>query len=193
MGEGLGQSAGTVPGDRPEDLFRWVYDDLRKVARRMMSDEQKGHTLQATALVHEAFLRFQRSAPQTWENRGHFFSAAVDAMRRILIERARHRNTQRCGGGIPAVNLEGVQVAERAPSEVLLAVDEALEQLANFDPIKAEIVKLRFFAGCSIAEVAGLMGIAERTVKWHWTFARAWLLDAVRKGVGAPSVSGPVK
>lgn len=170
------------PGDDSRDPFDCVYDDLRKIAATMVAREGGARTLQATALVHEAFLRFQRSAPQTWDNRGHFFSAAVNSMRRILVEHARHRKTQRCGGGLQVRSLEGIQVAEQAPSEVLLAVDEALERLADVDPLKAEVVKLRFFAGFSIAEVAALLGIAERTVKWHWTFARAWLLDAILEG-----------
>jgi len=148
----------------------------------MMDRHGEGHTLQATALVHEAFLRFSHSKPQTWENRSHFFSAAVEAMRRILIEHARRKHTLRRGLGVRPVNLDGIQVAEDAPPEILLAVDEAIERLALADPLKAEVVKLRFFAGCSNAEVASLMGMAERTVKWHWTFARAWLADAIVMG-----------
>lgn len=161
------------------DLFDWVYEDLRRVAALMMDRHGEGHTLQATALVHEAFLRFNHSRPQTWESRSHFFSAAVEAMRRILIEHARRKKTLRRGSGVRSISLEGIQVAEDAPPEILLAVDEALEHLALVDPVKAEVVKLRFFAGCTVAEVASLMGMGERTVKWHWTFARAWLVDTM--------------
>jgi len=164
------------------DLFNKVYEDLRRVAAQMIDHHGEGHTLQATALVHEAFLRFSHSKPQTWENRSHFFSAAVEAMRRILIEHARRKHTLRRGSGVQSVNLDEIQVAEDAPPEILLAVDEAIERLALADPLKAEVVKLRFFAGCSNAEVASLMGMAERTVKWHWTFARAWLADAMIAG-----------
>ena len=145
-----------------------------------MTRDGGNYTLQATALVHEAFLRFSRSVPQAWDNRAHFFSAAVEAMRRILIEHARHKRTLRGGVGLKRVNLEAIQVAEDAPPEILLVVDEALERLTREDPVKGEVVKLRFFGGCSIAEVASLTGMAERTVKWHWTYARAWLADAIQ-------------
>jgi RNA polymerase sigma factor (TIGR02999 family) len=176
------QGLEVVPSRGVRELFDWVYEDLRRVAAQMMDRHGEGHTLQATALVHEAFLRFSHSKPQTWENRGHFFSAAVEAMRRILIEHARRKHTLRRGSGVRSLNLDEIQVAEDAPPEILLAVDEALERLARADPVKAEVVKLRFFAGCSIAEVASLLGMAERTVKWHWTFARAWLADAIVMG-----------
>ena len=176
------RSREAVPNGGVRDLFDWVYEDLRRVAAQMMDHHGEGHTLQATALVHEAFLRFSHSKPQTWENRGHFFCAAVEAMRRILIEHARRKKTLRRGSGVRSISLEGIQVAEDAPPEILLAVDEALEDLALSDPVKAEVVKLRFFAGCTVAEVASLMGMGERTVKWHWTFARAWLIETMTSG-----------
>jgi RNA polymerase sigma factor (TIGR02999 family) len=169
-------------GEDAPDLFESVYKDLRRVAAQMIRHNGDAHTLQATALVHEAFLRFKRSKPQAWENQCHFFSAAAEAMRRILIEHARRKHALRRGAGFRPVNLDGIQVAEEAPSEVLLAVDEALEKLARADPLKAELVKLRFFAGCTVTEVASLMDMGERTVKWHWAFARAWLIEEMTAG-----------
>lgn len=169
-------------GGCAQELFESVYKDLRRLAAQMIRRSGDAHTLQATALVHEAFLRFNRSKPQAWENRCHFFSAAAEAMRRILIEHARRNHALRRGAGLRPMNLDGIQVAEDAPSDVLLAVDEALEELAVADPLKAELVKLRFFAGCSVAEVASLMGMGERTVKWHWAFARAWLIEKMTSG-----------
>jgi RNA polymerase sigma factor (TIGR02999 family) len=165
-----------------QDFFVSVYKDLRRVAAHMIHRDGGAHTLQATALVHEAFLRFNRSKPQAWENQCHFFSAAAEAMRRILIEHARRNHTLRRGSGFRPVNLDGIQVAEDAPSDVLLAVDEALEKLALADPLKAELIKLRFFAGCTVTEVASLMNMGERTVKWHWAFARAWLIEEMTAG-----------
>lgn len=161
------------------EFFDCVYEDLRRIARRMIAGDGGLRTLQATALVHEAFLRFNRSAPQSWDHRGHFLSAAVESMRRVLIDHARRKSSQRGGGGRSLLNLDVVQVAEDTRPEVLLALDEAMERLAVEDPVKAEVVKLRYFGGCSIAEVASVTGLAERTVKWHWTYARAWLADAM--------------
>jgi RNA polymerase sigma factor (TIGR02999 family) len=188
-----GMTSGHAPPD-PKDPFDWLYEDLHKVAAQMMAREGSAGTLQATALVHEAYLRFSHSSPHAWQNRRHFFSAAVEAMRRILIEHARKKMTLRRGQGLPALSLENIQVAEEAPSEVLLAVNEALERLDQLDPVKAEVVKLRFFTGYSNAEVASLMGMAERTVKWHWTFARAWLVDAIHaEGAGPTTRPQPAR
>jgi RNA polymerase sigma factor (TIGR02999 family) len=190
LGDGKGMLPGAsdngtgvgIEGRGSAEFFDCVYEDLRRIARRMIAGDGGLRTLQATALVHEAFLRFNRSTPQSWDHRGHFVSAAVESMRRVLIDHARRKCSQRGGGGRALVSLDTVQVAGGARSELLLALDEALERLAVEDPVKAEVVKLRYFGGCSIAEVASVMGLAERTVKWHWTYARAWLADAVMSG-----------
>ena len=165
-----------------QDLFGSVYKDLRRVAAHMIHRNGGMDTLEATELVHEAFLRFNRSKPQAWENQCHFFSAAAEAMRRILIEDARRKHTLRRGAGFHLVNLDSIQVAEDAPSDVLLAVDEAIERLELVDPVKAQLIKLRFFAGCTVTEVASLLSMGERTVKWHWAFARDWLIEEMTAG-----------
>jgi RNA polymerase sigma factor (TIGR02999 family) len=158
-------------------LLPLVYDELRSLAAVRMAQEKPGQTLQATALVHEAYLRLVggRSAPH-WDSRGHFFAAAAEAIRRILIETARHKQRVRHGGGRNRVDLEqAVSVAED-PGDDLLSLDEALQRFAVLEPAKAELVKLRYFAGCSIDEAAELLGISRTTAKRHWAFARAWLL-----------------
>ena len=159
-----------------------VYEELRHLATRMMARKAPGQTLQATALVHEAFLRLSRRQLGQWESLAHFYSAAAEAMRRILIEQARRKNSQRRGGGQPRLNLDNVQVALDTPADHLLAMDEALEKLAAADPAKAELVKLRFFIGLTIVEAGKLLGLSERTVKRHWAFARAWLYEELTKG-----------
>lgn len=141
----------------------------------MMARRTPGQTLQATALVHEAFLRLSRAEPHPWQSPGHFYSAAAEAMRRILIEQARRKGSLRRGGGQQRLSLDDVQLALDTPADSLLALDEALNKLAAEDPVKAELVKLRFFAGLSVSEAGKLLGISERTVKRHWAFARAWL------------------
>ncbi len=156
-----------------DDLLAEVYAELRQLARSKMSREQPGQTLQATALVHEAWLRL---GDQTFENRAHFFGAAAEAMRRILIDRARRKNAARHGGGVEHVDADGIEVA--APFEVdeeLVAVHEALDALAAHDERKAELVKLRYFAGLTIEQAAELLGISAPTAKRDWTYARAWL------------------
>jgi len=157
-----------------EDLMREVYSELRALAGRKMSGEKAGHTLQPTALVHEAWLRL---APgnQPWENRAHFFGAAAEAMRRILIDRARRRQAIRHGSGQAHVDILDIEIASPAADDELLAVHEALEILAQEDARKAELVKLRYFAGLSIDEAAEVLGVSTPTAKRDWTFARAWL------------------
>jgi RNA polymerase sigma factor (TIGR02999 family) len=152
-----------------------LYEELRHLAGRMMARRAPGQTLQATALVHEAFLRLSRAETPPWQSPAHFYCAAAEAMRRILIEQARRKGSLRRGGGQQRLCLDDVQLALETPDEQLLALDEALAKLAAEDPIKAELVKLRFFAGLSVAEAGRLLGISERTVKRHWAFARAWL------------------
>jgi RNA polymerase sigma factor (TIGR02999 family) len=152
-----------------------VYQELRHLAGHMMARKTPGQTLQATALVHEAFLRLSRTETRQWQSPAHFYSAAAEAMRRILIEEARRKGSLRRGGGQQRLCLDEVHLALDTPADHLLAIDEALGKLAAEDPMKAELVKLRFFAGLTVAEAGKLLGISERTVKRQWAFARAWL------------------
>lgn len=164
-----------APAGPAADLLPVVYEELRRLAGQMMARRTPGQTLQATALVHEAFLRLSRGVPQPWQSPGHFYLAAAEAMRRILIEEARRKGSLRRGGGPQRLSLDAVQLALDTPGDHLLALDEALNKLAAEDPVKAELVKLRFFAGLTVAEAGKLLGISERTVKRQWAFARAWL------------------
>src|SRR5438132_5673277 len=163
-----------------EELLPLVYDELRKLAADRMAQERPGQTLQATALVHEAYLRLvDDEKARDWDSRGHFFAAAAEAMRRILVESARKKKRLRHGGGRHRVDLqEAVSLAD-SPQDDLLALDEALTQLAAREPAKAELVKLRYFAGLSIDEAADLMHISRSTAKRYWAFARAWLLAEI--------------
>ena len=158
-----------------EELLPLVYEELRKLAAHKMSNEAAGHTLQPTALVHEAWLKLTRPGSQQWNSRGHFFCAAAEAMRRILIDRARMRNRERHGHGLQRVDLEQVDVAVTTDDDTLLRINEALDKLAGEAPEKAELIKLRFFAGLSIEDAASALGISPATAKRHWAFARAWL------------------
>ena len=158
------------------DLLPLVYDELRKVAAHKMSSEAKGHTLQPTALVHEAWLRLAGHGTPVFGNRAHFFGAAAEAMRRILIERARRRMAAKRGAGAAAVPLDEVEIPCPASSDdELLAVNEALEKFAKIDARKAELIKLRYFVGMSYEEAASALGIAVPTAKQWWAYARAWL------------------
>lgn len=163
------------------ELLGSIYAELRRMARAKMTSEQPGDTLQATALVHEAWLRL---GEQRFENRAHFFGAADEAMRRILIERARRKLAAKHGGGAEHVNADDIEIA--APTEKddeLLAVHEALDALAEHDARKAELVKLRYFAGLMIEEAADVLGISAPTAKRDWTYARAWLFREISKRV----------
>ena len=163
-----------------EQLLPLVYDELRKVAAERIAQEKPGQTLQATALVHEAYLRLvDGEKAQHWDSRGHFFAAAAESMRRILVESARKKKRQRHGGGCHRVDLqEAVSLAD-SPQDDLLALDEALTRLAAREPAKAQLVQLRYFAGLSIDEAADLMRISRTTAKRYWAFARAWLLAEI--------------
>jgi len=169
-------------GDRHalDQLLPIVYDELRKLAAHKLAQEKPGQTLQATSLVHEAYLRLVGTDPrQSWDSRGHFFAAAAEAMRRILVESARKKKRLRHGGGRRRLDLqEAVSLAD-SPHDGLLALDEALTRLAAREPAKAELVKLRYFAGLSIDEAADLMRISRSTAKRYWAFARAWLLAEI--------------
>jgi RNA polymerase sigma factor (TIGR02999 family) len=161
-----------------ERLLPLVYDELRKLAAARLAQEKPGQTLGATALVHEAYLRLVGPAdgePHRWDGRGHFFAAAAEAMRRILVENARRKGRHKHGGDWKRVELNDVDLATSVPDERLLAVDEALDRLASEDPQAAELVKLRFFAGCSLADAADILGVSRTKAYEQWAYARAWL------------------
>jgi RNA polymerase sigma factor (TIGR02999 family) len=157
-----------------EELLPLVYDELRKLAASRLAHEASAQTLQPTALVHEAWLKLGGS-DHDWNSRGHFFAAAAEAMRRILIDRARKRNRQRHGGGLQRINLDSVDVAITTDDETLLRLDEALTKLSAESPVQAQLVKLRYFSGLTIPQAACSLAISEATAKRHWTYARAWL------------------
>jgi RNA polymerase sigma factor (TIGR02999 family) len=169
------EAAGAGDAQAAEQLLPLVYDELRRLAAAKMAQERPGQTLQATALVHEAWLRLTQSSQQQWRGRDHFFSAAAEAMRRILVENARRKQRVRHGGGLQRVELEGIALPIAMADEKCLAVNEYLDQLAREDPDKAEVVKLRVFAGLKVSEIASILGTSEKTVQRHWNFARAWL------------------
>jgi RNA polymerase sigma factor (TIGR02999 family) len=163
-----------------EQLLPLVYEELRKLAAQKLAKEKPGQTLQATALVHEAYLRLvDGKKAQHWDSRGHFFAAAAEAMRRIVVESARKKKRQRHGGGRRRVDLQEAVAFADSSHDDLLALDEALTRLAAREPAKAELVKLRYFAGLSIDEAADLMRISRTTAKRYWAFARAWLLAEI--------------
>jgi RNA polymerase sigma factor (TIGR02999 family) len=162
---------------RPVPAGTWsaeTYDELRQMAARQMARLPPGQTLQATALVHEVWLKLGGQS-QRWESRAHFFGAAARAMRQILVEQARRKAAQRHGGGHPTVELSEHQITGAAPAERLLEVDEALDRLADHDATKAELVRLRYFIGLSLEEAARTLGISAPTAKRYWAYARAWL------------------
>src|SRR5262249_40882294 len=163
----------------PDELLPLVYEELRKLAASRMSDESTGHTLQPTALVHEAWLRLVRSEGHRFENRGHFFAAAAEAMRRILIDHARRKSARKHGGSLKRVDLEQIDLPAKADDDTLLEIHEHLEALALEDPKSAELVKLRFFGGLSVEEAAQAMGVTDRTARRYWRFARAWLRNSL--------------
>jgi RNA polymerase sigma factor (TIGR02999 family) len=165
-----------------EDLLPLVYEDLRKLAAHRMANEAPGQTLQPTALVHEAWLRLTGNEDVKWEGRAHFFSAAAEAMRRILIDNARRKRALRHGGGQQRLDLDEVDIAAATKDEELLALNDALERFAAREKQKAELVKLRYFVGLSIEEAAELVGISPATAKRWWTYARAWLYQETRGG-----------
>jgi RNA polymerase sigma factor (TIGR02999 family) len=172
-------------GDRraAADLLPLVYDELRKLAAVRMAAESPGHTLQPTALVHEAYLRLVGETDQRrWDNRGHFFAAAAEAMRRILVEAARRKHGPQQGGHLLRHDLDPDHPAGPALSARLLELDEALDQLARVEPRAAAVVKLRYFAGLTVAEAAAALDISPRTADNDWAYARAWLVAALRDG-----------
>ena len=159
-----------------EHLLPLIYDELRKLAAQKLASEKPGQTLQATALVHEAYVRLVAGEKaQHWDGRGHFFAAAAEAMRRILVENARHKGRIKHGGQLERMEIEIANLPTRMPPEELIALDEALDKLQQEDPIKSKLVTLRFFGGMTIEQAAEVLGISRVTAHRYWTYARAWL------------------
>ena len=168
-----------------DELLPLVYEELRKLAAARMANEAAGHTLQPTALVHEAWLRLAgNNSSAQFANRAHFFAAAAEAMRRILIERARRKSAEKRGGDWQRIDLDKVEIAADADDDTLLLVNEALERLAQEDAKAAEIAKLRYFGGLTLEEAGQVLGVTERTAKRYWAYARAWLFDEIRQTLG---------
>lgn len=164
-----------------DKLLPLVYQELRKLAAQRMKNEKPGQTLQATALVHEAYIRLVGAENQNWNSRAHFFAAAAEAMRRILIDNARRKKRAKYGGGRQKVDLDQAELSINVPSDDLIALDEALEKLANTDKASADLIKLRFFAGLTMEQAANILGIGRRTADRNWAYARAWLYRAINK------------
>src|SRR5262245_4621649 len=174
------------------ELLPLVYDELRRLAAQRMARELPGQTLQATALVHEAYLRLVGTDPdRPWDGRGHFFAAAAEAMRRILVENARRRHRLKRGGHRARVDLDAAQPAAPETDDDLLALDEALEKLAAKDPVKAQLVQLRVFAGLTLADAAGILGLSTATADRYWAYARAWLRVEIAGGEPPAETSKP--
>ena len=164
-----------------DELLPLVYTELRRLAARKISQQPPGQTLQGTALVHEAWLKLAGNERTSWNDHQHFFRAAAEAMRQVLVDRARTKQRQKRGSSPLRVNLDEVDVATNAEPESLLLVDEALKALEREHPDKAELVKLRFYVGLSVAETAQALGVSEKTIKRHWIHARAWLFQEVKR------------
>ena len=174
------QAIGRGDGRASEELLPLVYNELRRLAAARMAQEQAGQTLQPTALVHEAWLRLVGTGEHTWQNRAHFFAAAAEAMRRILIESARRKSRLKRGGGQARLDIDKLELAATTPDDKVLLIDEALERLRAEDPEKAKIVMLKFFGGLTNQEVADILGVTDRTVERQWAYAKAWLFQSIR-------------
>lgn len=171
------------PAEAPEVLVETVYEELRRLARSYLRRERAGHTLEATGLVHEAWLRLADQDRVSWRGRGHFFAVGAKMMRRLLVDHARRRDSAKRGGDWQRVTLSGVGFGDGdLDAAELLALDRALERLAELDPRQARVVELRYFAGLAVAEVAEHLGVSKRTVEGDWTHARAWLRRALEEG-----------
>jgi RNA polymerase sigma factor (TIGR02999 family) len=170
-----------LTGPDEEDLVRQLYAELKRMARGKLALERPGHTLNATALVHEAWLRLEKSTPAPWRDQNQFFAAASEAMRRILVEAARRRLAAKRGAGRPDLPLEELPAELVANDERFVEVHEVLDDLAKEDALKAEIVKLRFFTGLEHEEIAAILGVSERTVRRHWQLAKIWLFRAISR------------
>ena len=160
-----------------DQILPLVYEELRQLASYRMANEKPGQTLQATALVHEAYLRLVGDENQQWDHRGHFFAAAGEAMRRILVDKARKKLTAKRGGDFKRIDIADIDLSSPDPDEKMLIVTDALDDLALEDPVKAEVVKLHFFAGFTHAETANALNISEKTARRYWTYAKAWLFQ----------------
>ena len=165
-----------------DELLPLIYEELRHLAAQKMSRERPGQTLQATALVHEAYIRLVGAQDQDWKGRTHFFAAAAEAMRRILIENARRKGRLKHGGGQHKAELHTPDLAIEGPSDDLIALDEAITKLSKEEPIVANLVKMRYFAGLTLEQSAEILGIARRTADRYWAYARAWLHKEIAKG-----------
>jgi len=165
-----------------DELLPAVYEELRLLAAQKLSRERPGQTLQATALVHEAYIRLVEAESQNWNSRRHFFAAAAEAMRRILIENARRKRRLKQGGGRQRVGLDDADIAVEGLPTDIIALDEALAKLAEEDPVKADLVKLRYFAGLTIEQAAKILEISRATADRYWSYARAWLFHEINKG-----------
>jgi RNA polymerase sigma factor (TIGR02999 family) len=174
------QAISSGDGRASEELLPLVYTELRRLAAARMAQEPAGQTLQATALVHEAWLRLVGDGDRTWQNRAHFFGAAAEAMRRILVENARRKSRLKRGGGQVRLDVEDLDLAATTPDEKILLMDEALEQLQADDAEKARIVVLKFFGGLTNQEVAESLRVTERTVERQWAYAKAWLFRRIK-------------
>lgn len=175
----LNLDASAGQGRAANELLSLVYEELRRLAAAKMVSEEPGHTLQATALVHEAWLRLTSDEKRRWNDRTHFFAAAAEAMRRILVDNARRKHAQRRGGRAQRTELPEIACLESQNADQVLAVSEALDKLAAQDQQKAELVKLRYFVGMTIEEAAEVLGISSGTAKRHWAYARAWLAQEI--------------
>ena len=173
-------TAGQSDPRAAQELLSLVYEELRRLAAAKMASEAPGQTLQPTALVHEAWLRLAGGENRKWNDRTHFFAAAAEAMRRILVDNARRKRTERHGGAQQRVEMPEIASAVTENDDKVLAVNEALEKFAALDPQKAELVKLRYFVGMTLEQAAEALGISERTAKRYWAFARAWLHEEIK-------------
>jgi RNA polymerase sigma factor (TIGR02999 family) len=185
------QSAAQGDPHAAAELLPLVYTELRRLAAHRLAGERMEHTLQPTALVHEAWVKIAGHNERTWRGRQHFFAAAAEAMRRILVDRARRRQAAKRGGGVECLDLNEVEVPAPAPDDELLAVNEAVERLALVDPRKAELVKLRYFVRMSYEEAAEVLGIAVPTAKQWWAYTRAWLRVEMDRSASSPTSGRP--
>lgn len=177
-------------GDRQAaaQLLPIVYDELRKLAAAWMDGESPGNTLNGTALVHEAYLRLvQPGDAARWQNRGHFFAAAAESMRRILVDAARRKRARKHGGGMQRYDATEIEITDSLPNDDLLALDEALDRFAAIDPQKAELVKLRYFAGLTIEQAAEVLGVSLSTANRHWAYSKAWLYQEISRTEETPN------
>jgi RNA polymerase sigma factor (TIGR02999 family) len=165
-----------------EKLLPLVYQELRLLAAQKMAQERPGQTLQATALVHEAYIRLVEGADQNWNSKGHFFKAAAEAMRRILVENARRKKSKKRGGGQAHILCDNIEIPSASQSDEIIALDEALTKLADQEPVLAEVVELRYFAGLTLEQIAEMMSVSRRTTTSYWAYARSWLRREITEG-----------